>query len=199
MMVRVLHHIDTPQKYFSEIIRVLKNNSDYIQEISNKMNIKAVLRNLFRLKPSYFSTNPYQQPSQNQFEGSGGTESVFLNFHPQYIKKLFLNNGISIKRKIGTSFFRSELLKKIVPMKLLILGEGICQTLFSFTDFSPSIFYDTKVGKAGKNKELFNKIEDILVCPKCKSNLIFKRDQSSCTTCKLQFEKVAGIWDFRVQ
>jgi ubiquinone/menaquinone biosynthesis C-methylase UbiE len=199
MMVRVLHHIDTPQRYFSELIRILKKNGSYIQEIPNKMNLKAIIRNALKFNFSYFTKEPYQQPTKHQFEGSNGVESVFLNYHPNYLKNIFSSNGITIRKKIGTSFFRSELLKKLVPMKILIFGEGICQKLFSFANLSPSIFFDTTIEKAGKNKLNYSKIEDILVCPKCKNNLIFKKEESVCTACKSKFEKVAGIWDFRVQ
>lgn len=200
MMVRVLHHIDSLDKYFSEIQRVMVNNGEYIQEFPNKVHIKAVIRHLVKGNLKFFSKKSFQQPTKNSFEGSKeGKETTFLNFHPTQIKKTLSNYGFIIQRSIGASFFRLEIIKKIVPLKLLLGLESFAQNVLSALNISPSILLDCKMQKLGMRNIKYEALKDIIVCPKCKSALVFKREEAICNSCDHKYEKVAGIWDFRVQ
>ena len=44
LTVRVVHHLDRPEKYFDEVKRILKAGSIYIFEFANKRNLKNILR-----------------------------------------------------------------------------------------------------------------------------------------------------------
>lgn len=198
MMVRVIHHIEDVPAVLGQIQKILRNKAGYIQEFANKMHIKAVIRHLLKRDFSFFSTKSFQQPTQAQFEGSNGMETTFQNFHPKYIQQELVNKGFEIKKKCGVSFFRISFIKRALPIKVLIFLESLAQVLFGRTNISPSIFLDCEMKKKNLsgNKQ---GLEDILICPKCNSELSFKKEDCVCTKCKNRYEKVAGIWDFRVQ
>ncbi|HVX92614.1 MAG TPA: class I SAM-dependent methyltransferase, partial [Candidatus Dojkabacteria bacterium] len=141
LMVRVLHHIEKPAAYFSEIYRVLSSNSSYIQEFANKLHAKARIRALLRLNFSFFNQEPYQQPNQGYNEGTKGEATTFLNFHPKYIKRLMESEGFTIKKDIGASYLRLNIFKKLFSLNLLVLLERILQITVSWLHLSPSIFY----------------------------------------------------------
>lgn len=198
IMIRVLHHIENTNQFFDELVRVLKNQSTHLQEFANKMHIKARIKHLLKLDKSFFNTLPYQQPTHNNFEGTQGVESVFLNFHPTYLRKMLKDKGFKLVTKQGVSYLRIGILKKIFPNVLLISLEKLMQKLFGKSHISPSIFYKLTL-KKDSTKDEYDNFEDILICPKCKSELKFKKEECVCTQCKGRYEKVAGVWDFRVQ
>lgn len=198
-MIRVLHHIEDFDKFYKQLSYVLKDNATHIQEFANKIHIKARIKHLLKRDFKFFDLTPYQQPTALNFEGSNGTETVFLNYHPEFIIKEVSKFGFTLEDKLGVSYFRINFIKRLVPLKLLIWLEGITQKIFGRTSLAPSIFFKLKIKKSKENNNTYNKLEDILVCPKCKSELIFKKDICTCSECKNKYEKVADIWDFRVQ
>lgn len=198
IMVRVLHHILEPELYFKEVNRILNNDATYIQEFANKVNIKAVLRAIFHLNMGLLSEDPYQQPTKNNFEGTkNGEQTIFVNFHPSYIKKMLQENQFKVIKKYGCSYLRSQKLKRIFGDKILLLKEYILQFLFANTNFPPSIIFESRAQKS-QPKSISKRIEDVLVCPKCHGSLKFDRDIAYCKSCDTQYEKKENIWDFRV-
>jgi len=200
LMVRVLHHIENPIEYFKELKRVMKSGADYIQEFANKMHIKAVIRALLKRNKEFFTKEPYLQPSISITEGtSKNIEGIFYNFHPTYVKKIMSENGFEIKKKIGCSFLRSPLLKKLFNDNTLLFFEKIFQNTLSFTNISPSIFFETKVKKAKAKVNTYDTFEDILACPSCKGDIKINNDIAKCSKCKKEFRKEDNVWDFRIQ
>jgi ubiquinone/menaquinone biosynthesis C-methylase UbiE len=201
IMVRVLHHIENPKTYFKELKRVMGNDSLYIQEYANKRHIKAIIRALVKMNFDIFSKEPYQQPSANNLEGSKeDQESIFYNFHPQYIKELLLENNFQIKRKYGCSFLRSPLIKKIINDEIMLFLEKIMQLTLSWSNIAPSIFLSSTLGKKGTPDEVSSlKLEDIIVCPSCKNTLLFENEDTAvCKKCSRSYYRKQSIWDFRI-
>jgi ubiquinone/menaquinone biosynthesis C-methylase UbiE len=201
LMVRVLHHMQKPKKYFKEVKRVLKNNATYIQEFPNKVHLKATIRALLKFNLQFFNKKPYKQPIGTHLEGSKkGQGGIFLNYHPTHIKKLFTSLNFHVKKKVGCSFLRSPIVKKIISQEIMFFFEKIMQNLFSWTNIPPSIFFETTIKKESKNKKEFNNLEEILACPACKGELTFEtQDLASCTSCSKKFSKKEEIWDFRIK
>lgn len=199
MMIRVLHHIQEPESYLKEISTVLKSKSIYIQEFANKIHIKARIKHLLKGDFKFFTVEPYQQPSHGNKEGSKGEESVFLNFHPKSINQVLRKFGFNKITQVNTSFLRLPAFKKILPFKLHILFEKILQKLLSWTNLAPSIFYKLTLIKKLARETSYDNLEEILICPKCKGELNFKKEECICKECKHRYEKVVGIWDFRIQ
>lgn len=202
LMVRVLHHIEKPDTYFKEISRILSNNATYIQEFANKVHIKASLKALFKLNFKFFDTTPYEQPTRHNNEGTKeGVEGVFYNFHPLHIQKIMEEKGLIVKEKKGCSFLRSQGIKRIMSPDLMLFFEEIFQSILSWSNISPSIFFKTEYRNSKVLQEGdFQTLEDILACPSCKNKLTFQgSDVASCKKCKKTYRRIDGIWDFRIQ
>ncbi len=201
LMVRVLHHIENTSDYFKELFRVMNSKSLYIQEFANKIHLKASIKALFKLDFNFFSTEPYEHPLTENTEGtSQGLKGIFYNYHPSYIREQLIKNNFIVKKKYGCSFLRIPFLKRIFNEDIMIFLEKILQLTLSWTNIPPSIFFTNEVIKEKKsNNEDFTKIEDILVCPSCKSRLDFpSSDLAVCKKCSKQYKKENDIWDFRI-
>lgn len=203
LMVRVLHHIEKPQEYFKEASRIFKKDAVYVQEIANKVHIKAKVKALLRKDFNFFSEEPYRQPIGENLEGSKKEEGgIFLNYHPSHIRSLLEKNNFRIERRFGCSFLRSRVIKKILGTEIMVFLEKLLQKTLSWTNIPPSIFFRTTLQKdtTEKKEEKAAKIEDLLACPSCKGKLTFEgSDFAKCKKCNLEFSKKEDIWDFRVE
>ncbi len=197
-LIRVLHHIVKQSRLTEEVQRVMKKDGIFIIEYANKLHLKARIKWLVTLNFKNFSEEPYQQPTQGNFEGvREGETSVFLNYHPKNITKLLHKSGFKVLKKTNCSFFRINFLKKTIPLSILLFFEKIFQKLLSWTNITPSIILKTKQ-IAGEKDKTFKKFEDILCCPKCKSDFRISKESAECKKCKKTFKKENDIWDFRI-
>jgi len=129
LTVRVVHHLDRPEKYFDEVKRILKVGSLYIFEFANKRNLKNILRFII----GKMDTSPFGPvPSQ--------IGETIRNYHPKEIYRKLRERDIKIERIISVSNFRLGILKKIFGNKILLFFENIYQKIFSFITWGPSIF-----------------------------------------------------------
>lgn len=199
LMVRVLHHIENPLEYFIELKRILGDKAEYVQEFANKVHIKAVVRALFKRNFKFFSQEPFAQPSITMSEGSNNVEGIFYNFHPKHVKNLLAQNGFSVKKKVGCSFLRLPFLKKLFNDNTLLFLEKIMRATLSWTNISPSIFFETSLKKETEQKHMYERFEDTLCCPQCKGDLEIVADSATCKKCNSVFKKESNVWDFRVQ
>ncbi|KKP65986.1 MAG: hypothetical protein UR61_C0007G0006 [candidate division WS6 bacterium GW2011_GWE1_34_7] len=198
LMVRVLHHLDKPKEYISEIYRVVSPNGIYIQEFANKLHLKAVIRAILKLDFKIFSISPYQQPDRKNNEGARENANVpFLNYHTSWIKNELTKKGFTILKKYGCSFLRIGLLKRLFNTSTLLFVENIFQNTLSWSNISPSIFIKS-VKRNGEKTKIGNNLEDILVCPKCKHSLNISNKKAICVSCNKEFNKKDNIWDFRI-
>jgi ubiquinone/menaquinone biosynthesis C-methylase UbiE len=130
MMIRVMHHLEEPQKSLQEIYRVMAPGSTFILEYANKCHVKA----LFSHGPLFcWNTNP-----ANKLTKESG---VFLNFHPRFMKNLVKDTGWVVSGKLSVSNFRSPILKRLFPATILCKIESILQKPLAAVSFGPSIFY----------------------------------------------------------
>lgn len=129
VMVRVMHHLPMPEHTISELWRILKPNGLLILEFANASNFKSRARNLFRRLP------------QSPVDKSTTDDDVpFVNHHPVAVQKLLRDEGFVILEKLSVSNFRSPFLKKITPLKVLLVLEQAIQKPLGFINFGPSIF-----------------------------------------------------------
>lgn len=199
IMVRVLHHIEKPKQCIKEIYRVLNNEGIYIQEFANKLHIKAVVRAILTLNFSVFDNKPYQQPNKKNYEGAvKDSKVIFLNYPLKYIKELLTDIGFRIATVSGCSFLRLNALKRIFSINFLLFWEKIFQKTLSWTNISPSIFIKAIKTEDTINNKAGSKLTDLLVCPKCQGNLLFKSTLATCSNCKSTYNKKENIWDFRI-
>jgi ubiquinone/menaquinone biosynthesis C-methylase UbiE len=191
LTVRVVHHLDNPEKYFNEVARVLKHGGLYFLEFANKRNLKNILRSF----AGRMDTSPFNlMPSQ--------IGETILNFHPKYITSLLEKRNFTIRKSVSVSNFRLGLLKRFPGTKTLIFLEKIYQKFFSFTLLGPSIFLKSILNKSvsesiGRDRKM--NFEDFLICTSCGDvDLIFNEDVIKCRNCGNTFIKENGIYNFKV-
>jgi ubiquinone/menaquinone biosynthesis C-methylase UbiE len=131
--IRTLHHIDTPADFFKDVHRVLRPDGTFIFEIPNKRHILNIARYLL-------GKLPYSPFSSDRVELS----ESFYNFHPKYVLKDLRRCGFSISTRKCESFFRIGIVKRLIPLSLLLGLERVFQGLFSWTFLTPSIVVKAK-------------------------------------------------------
>lgn len=129
LTVRTLHHLQQPEIFFREVHRILKPEGHFIFEIPNKRHLVNILRFAF----GKMTQNPF---SQEPLVING----TFLNYHPETIFNLMKQEGFIAVTSLNTSFFRSALLKKLIPAKVLSQIDQVFQGLFSWSNLTPSIY-----------------------------------------------------------
>lgn len=200
--VRVIHHLNEPQKFISEVSRILKNDSFFILEFANKRNLKNILKFFIRrMKDSPFSLKPIN------------IGDTIQDNHPKTIIEYLKSCNFQIKNIISVSNLRVSFLKKRLKLSVLILFEKLFQNFFSCMKLGPSIFI--KALKTNHSKNVFiikddnllkNKIFDIdfqelLLCPNCKSQnskLNVSNAVIECPFCHKRYLIKNGIYDLRV-
>jgi ubiquinone/menaquinone biosynthesis C-methylase UbiE len=182
-MIRTIHHLVEPQKAMSQIRPTLVPGSTFILEYANKRNLKAIARWVFRR----------QEWSPFDPEAIELTELNF-NFHPRVVYKWLNQAGYSPGRKLTVSHFRINLLKRHVPLNVLVALDSMMQLTGDWIQLTPSVFQFTSVeGAPGRVRE-----GSIWRCPECNSLELQKIPEGlSCKGCKRTWPVMNGIYDFK--
>jgi ubiquinone/menaquinone biosynthesis C-methylase UbiE len=135
ILVRVIHHLSDTSQVFAEINRILKPEGTAVIEFANSLNFKSKLRSMFMNQ--IISKSPIDlRSAQNQNQHT----ILFSNHHPETILKSLHAHNLLPQSQLSVSNFRSPLLKKIIPLPILLFLEKIAQTLLSSLYYGPSIF-----------------------------------------------------------
>lgn len=135
--IRLFHHLKNCTKVIKEIFRVLKPGGFLILEFANKIHFKNIIKAFFRRDFQFLFNQKPLWVGKNK-------EVTFLSYHPNQIKSLLNSSGFKIIKVISVSNFRHPLIKKIVPLSLLIKLESLFSFSSSYLPFiqfwGPSIF-----------------------------------------------------------
>ncbi|MBN1299356.1 MAG: methyltransferase domain-containing protein [Actinobacteria bacterium] len=189
--VRVIHHLEKPDAFFSEVHRIIKPGGEFILEFANKRNIKNILKFLLRkTAQSPFSKRPLQ------------VGETILNYHPKFIAELIKESGFVIKRKISASNFRLGFLKRLLNLKLLLFFENFYQNAFSFIDTGPSIFLKAVSQNIPCPESSDKNINSLrfFACPSCRCNELIKEEDTGdivCKGCGRHYSVIEGIYVFK--
>ncbi len=135
ILVRLLHHIPNPLPALQEAFRIIKPNGYLILEFANSTNFKAKLRSIVFGQPIVFS------PLEKRSNANIRKKTIpFVNHHPQTIEKYLHRVGFEIKTSLSVSNLRLHILKKVIPLRLLLILESFFQTKLSSLYFGPSIY-----------------------------------------------------------
>jgi len=187
-MIRVLHHMADAPKALEQIRNVISANGIFILEFANKLNLKAIVRYLLgRQKWSPFTLEPVEFVELN------------FDFHPKAVFDWLKELGFSIERVLTLSHFRIGLLKRIVPISILVFFDSIFQWTGAIWQFTPSVFVKAVGGNRGAKPIKLNlSILEFFKCPDCGySPLTDRTNYLECSTCKKKWEFKDGIYDFR--
>ena len=151
-MIRTLHHLVEPQKALSQIRPTLVPGSTFILEYANKRNLKAIARWVFRRQV----WSPFD-PKAIEFA------ELNFNFHPRVINQWLKQEGFSPGRKLTVSHFRLNLLKRHVPLNVLVALDSMMQRTGNWIQLTPSVFQFTLVeGEPGRVR-----VGSLWRCPEC--------------------------------
>jgi ubiquinone/menaquinone biosynthesis C-methylase UbiE len=145
--IRMFHYVNNPRLVISEIARVLSPGGHLILEIPNKIHIKSRIKALFyrNLRRELLSPEPKSIALKDK-------SVIFVNHHPETIKKTLLSEGFEILDSLSVSNFRSAFFKKFIPLRVLLAMEKLIQRPLVGIWFGPSIYF-----LARKSKEVVQK------------------------------------------
>ncbi len=128
-MIRTLHHMAEPRLALGQVRRVLQSRAAFILEYANKQNLKAVLRYALRRQ----NWNPFS-PEPVEFA------ALNYDFHPSTVRTWLRLSGFAVRRQLTVSHYRIGLLKKLIPLRLLVWMDSVAQLSGDLWQLSPSVF-----------------------------------------------------------
>ncbi len=185
-MVRVIHHLEEPEKAMAQIRAVLQPNSAFILEFANKQNLKAMLR--YAVGKQDWSPYTLEQ-----------VEFVEMNFdfHPKSVKSLLKDATFDVKNIRPVSHFRFGPLKRTMPRGLLVgMDYAISSTTGNLFQVSPSVFVRSDADASGAAASA----DQFFRCPACGTTDVTETDASvdcNADACGKQWPIRDGIYDFK--
>ncbi len=182
-VVRVLHHAADAPKVLAGVAKILGSGGCFVLEFANKLNLKASLRYLLRRQSwSPFESEPIE------------FMPLHYDFHPAWICEQLTSFGFEIEARRTVSHFRVGLLKKIVPTRLLVWLDTLCQPTGALWQLAPSVFVRSSMGVAGPapgGRSIFR-------CVACGTGALAERHgELVCERCSAKFAITDGVYDLR--
>jgi ubiquinone/menaquinone biosynthesis C-methylase UbiE len=183
-MIRTLHHMADPSMVLGQVRSVLSEKAVFILEYANKQNLKAIFR--------YWAKKQDWSPFTDE-----AVEFARLNFdfHPRAIRKWLIDNRFLIEKQLTVSHFRMNLLKKMIPSRLLAGMDGLFQTSGALFQLTPSVF----VRSQATGTTIPAPDSDFFKCLACGRGLPEFTGKSKCPGCGHVWGQKNGIYDFRLK
>ncbi len=183
-MIRTLHHMAEPRRALESVQRVLQHEAVFILEFANKQNLKAILRYwLKRQTWSPFAPEPVEFAPLN------------FDFHPATVRSWLRQCGFAIQRTLTVSHFRFDLLKRLIPLPLLVGMDSLAQLTGDWWQLSPSVFVRCRALKTATN----DNNAGFFACPACYTPLEDTPPLITCPACARQYRVEEEIYDFRLK
>lgn len=182
-MIRTLHHMADAPLALRQIRQVLQPGGTFILEYPNKRNFKAILRYMLRRQDwNPFSPEPLEFAALN------------FDFHPQVVRAWLRQSGFSLERQLTVSHYRIGILKRLVPVDVLVAMDSLVSLTGNWWQLSPSVFVrsraagDTPLAPEGA----------FFRCPSCGHYPLDETAEAlSCPACHKRWAIEDGIYDFR--
>lgn len=182
VMVRVLHHMESPLDALVSIRRVMTSGGIFLMEFANKQNLKAILRWLLRHQDwNPFTTEPVEFVELN------------FDFHPRFVRHTLKEAGFETGRWLTVSHLRVGFLKRVVPTGLLVAIDSALQLTAPLVVVSPSVFTRNKaVGPddAGPDGAFWR-------CPACGGYDLTEDEHGVDCACGKHWPKQKGVYIFK--
>ncbi len=184
VMERVIHHIADVPAALRQIRAVLAPGAPFVLEFASKRNLKAILRYALRRQQwSPFDPEPVEFVKLN------------FDFHPGTMIRQLHEAGFVTKRKLALSYLRLGLLKRTVPVRLLVAIDSVLQQTGQVALYSPSVFtLNEAVGSipaSTANEPL------VFKCLNCGTVLQREGDTMICPNGDGRWAVHDGIYDFK--
>lgn len=183
VQIRTLHHAADVPAVFQQLSRIARPRATYILEFASKHNLKAIVRYWTKKQTwSPFSPEP--------------VEFVELNydFHPRWIREQLEAAGFSPGRTLTVSHFRVGLLKRLVPLRILVAMDGVAQQTGNWWQLTPSVFIRNRHHEQGETADPGR----FFACPACLTPLAEPQgDVLLCSGCGHGWRVENGLYDFK--
>lgn len=182
-MVRTLHHMVDPLEAIRQVRATLTAGAVFVLEYANKRNLKAIGRWVIRRQ----AWNPFErQPVE--------FVPLNFNFHPAEVRDWLIGAGFDVVRQLTVSHFRLNLLKRLIPLRLLVTMDAMAQLTGDLFQLTPSVFVRAEaVGIRDQAPE-----GAFWRCPTCGSFALITVDTGlRCEGCGQVWLLRDGIYDFR--
>ena len=181
-MIRTLHHMAEPERALTEVRSALRPGASLILEYPNKRNAKSIARwALRRQQWDPFDPDPVEFARLN------------FDFHPRAVRGWLHRAGFEIERQLTVSHFRSGILKRILPLGVLVAMDSAAQLTGDLWQLSPSVFVRARA--IGSPPAL---AIGVWRCPECRATTMGEIPQGvRCGNCGRIWGLRDGIWDFR--
>jgi len=125
-----------------------------------------------------------------------------FDFHPKAVRHWMQELGFKIGKTLTVSHFRIGILKRIVPISVLVFLDSLFQWTGALFQLTPSVFVRSRGDLRGRFGVAINiaptNINDFFKCPECGSSpLVDNKDYFECPNCKREWAVKDGIYDFR--
>jgi SAM-dependent methyltransferase len=187
-LIRVIHHMaDAPQALGSQR-RILRPEGILILEYASKRHLKSIARYaLGRQSWSPFGREPVEFAELN------------FDFHPAAMREWLSAAGFSVERQLTVSHFRLGLMKRLLPVGILVKMDSAAQLTGDLWQLSPSVFVRARASSPGPDagpSQFFR-------CPDCGGDL--PGDPRSgetpgeilCPSCGRRWPVQEGIYIFK--
>jgi len=136
-MIRVIHHLADAPAALRQVRRSLAAGATFVLEFANKRHLKAIARYaLGRQAWCPFDPQPVEFAPLN------------FDFHPRWMLAAARAAGFEVRARRAVSYLRVELLKRWLPLKLLVGLDALLQPSGAIALLSPSAFVQLVVPPA---------------------------------------------------
>ena len=184
-MIRTLHHMADAPRALAQARSTLAPGAAFILEFANKRNFKAIFRHwMGRQTWDPFDPEPVEFAPLN------------FDFHPRAVRTWLEALRFRIDRVLTVSHFRSGILKRLVPLSILVFFDSLLQWTGAFWQYTPSVFLKA-VAQGGTQGAPPLEVQAFFKCPECRQNpLADKKEFLQCPNCGRKWSKQDGIYDF---
>jgi SAM-dependent methyltransferase len=183
-MIRTLHHMAEPALALGQVRQVMAPGGVFILEYANKRNLKAMLRYLVGKQ----AWSPYA-PEPVEFE------PLNFDFHPRSVQGYLAATAFDVEKQLTVSHFRVNVLKKLVPLRILAGLDALLQWTGAWVQFTPSVFIRAQA--VGDHQPAAS--STLFKCPACQRALPGQGHDLTCEGCGSNWPYRDGIYDFRVK
>lgn len=183
VQIRTIHHAADVPGLMQQLARIARPQGQYILEFANKHNLKAILRYLLRRQRwSPFTPEPIEFAALN------------FDFATRWIRQQLQQAGFAPGRMLSVSHYRIPLLKKVMPIPLLVGMDSLAQLTGNWWQLSPSVFVHSQHptrGAAATPNTFF-------ACPECLAPLgDVENERLTCSGCGRRWAVRDGLYDFK--
>lgn len=184
VMVRVLHHIADVPLAFQQVHRVTRAGGTFVLEFANKRHLKNVLRYLLGRGVNPFTLEPFE------------FAELHYDFHPAWVARRLVEAGFAIEERLSVSLLRLPLIKRLLPLKLLVELESLLQRPTAPFTLGPSIFLRSRACKEGA-ASLVSRAR-LFRCPRCAHEPLAPIGEGLlCEGCRAIWPLEKGVYVFK--